>query len=73
MKRHDNVETAGWVGFWTGLFTGMLSITLVWVLAGPPTCHEDEVVVDGRTCVPLDDIQDAAVDLYSEALSQAGR
>lgn len=39
-------------------------------------CYEDEVIVwDGTAnehlhCVPLDDIQQAAIDLYEEAQSQ---
>lgn len=42
-------------------------------------CFEDEVIVwDGSAdkhlhCVPLDDIQEAAIDLYLEAQSQEDR
>lgn len=38
-----------------------------------PSCLEDEVRMYDGTCVALDEIQEAAVDLYLEAVSQEGR
>lgn len=71
--KQDHLEKAGWVAFSIGVLVGMLAITLVWLATAPPVCHEDEVLIGGTDCVPLDDIQEAAADLYAEAVSQAGR
>ncbi len=62
---------------------GGMRTTLAALLAGvllasahlsPPRCFEDEVIVwtgdRHDRCVPLDDIREAAVDLYVEATQQ---
>lgn len=72
-KPRDIVEVVGWTAFFLGLFLGFVFAMLIYE-PHVPSCHEDEAwLVATKDCVPVDDLQEAAVDLYVEANMQHAR
>lgn len=68
---HDIIETVGWTGFFAGLLVGFVFCMVIYETQSQ--CLEDEVQMHSGECVPLDDIQEASIDLYIEANMQEAR
>lgn len=69
----DPVEVAGWTGLAVGLLIGAAAMMGIYETS-TIECLEDEALIAATNeCVPIEDIQEAAVDLYVEAVMQEGR
>lgn len=70
----DPVEMAGWTALAVGILLGFLAAMAIYETHLHHLCHEDEAwLVATEDCVPVDDLQDAAVDLHMEANMQHAR